>query len=237
MADTSELDYESIENAVMETARGRWFLAEFKKRHAAPAPDTKTLLDAMARLEKVITSMKIPGVAATAPTPAEAPAGKEPAMPAKPASPQAAPAEPAADAKGDENNAAQADDGTTRTALSEQNMQYFKRDEDLFEAAPPVLDPPAENEIDEQHDSSPRFKVFKASPQPKSPASKDKPKASLTSESATIPEAPAPVMTPTRDEKDRIVIIRKSGGQDIDIPLQDEAAASKNETPDSPPAA
>src|SRR6202521_1206481 len=45
----SEADYEAIEAAVMETGRGRWFLAEFarRNRHA----DTKMLLAAIDRPE------------------------------------------------------------------------------------------------------------------------------------------------------------------------------------------
>ena len=48
----SEADYEAIEAAVMETNRGRWFLAEYarRNRHA----DTKMLLTAIDRLEAAI---------------------------------------------------------------------------------------------------------------------------------------------------------------------------------------
>jgi hypothetical protein len=42
-------DYEEIERAVMESARGRWFLAEFAKRQRAQ--DTALILDALHRLE------------------------------------------------------------------------------------------------------------------------------------------------------------------------------------------
>lgn len=47
-----EADYEAIESAVVETARGRWFLAEYarRNRHA----DTTTLLAALDRIESVI---------------------------------------------------------------------------------------------------------------------------------------------------------------------------------------
>lgn len=49
-----EEDYEAIEAAVMETARGRWFLAEFARRsHVA---EMKQMLDAMARLEQVVST-------------------------------------------------------------------------------------------------------------------------------------------------------------------------------------
>jgi len=49
------LDYEEIEQAVMETSRGRWFLTEFARRHKAA--DTAVLLDAIRRLEDQIQSM------------------------------------------------------------------------------------------------------------------------------------------------------------------------------------
>ena len=46
----SEHDYEAIEAAVMETSRGRWFLAEYARRNRAA--DTVQVLDAIARLER-----------------------------------------------------------------------------------------------------------------------------------------------------------------------------------------
>jgi chemotaxis regulatin CheY-phosphate phosphatase CheZ len=48
----SEADYEAIEGAVMETARGRWFLAEYarRNRHA----DTTMLLKAIERIEAAV---------------------------------------------------------------------------------------------------------------------------------------------------------------------------------------
>ncbi len=48
----SEVDYESICSAVMETSRGRWFLAEFarRNRHA----DTTMLLKALDRIEAAV---------------------------------------------------------------------------------------------------------------------------------------------------------------------------------------
>lgn len=57
------LDYEEIEQAVMETARGRWFLTEFARRHKAA--DTAVLLDAIRRLEDQIHSMPAETVAET----------------------------------------------------------------------------------------------------------------------------------------------------------------------------
>jgi chemotaxis protein CheZ len=48
----SENDYEAIEAAVKETARGRWFLEEFaeRNRHA----DTRLVLDAIQRLQRSV---------------------------------------------------------------------------------------------------------------------------------------------------------------------------------------
>jgi hypothetical protein len=47
-----EADYEAIEGAVMETARGRWFLAEYARRNRSA--DTETLLTAIGRIESLV---------------------------------------------------------------------------------------------------------------------------------------------------------------------------------------
>ncbi|GGK22793.1 hypothetical protein [Salinarimonas ramus] len=49
----AEEDYEAIEQAVMETQRGRWFLAEYARRNRNA--DTTVLLGAIERLEKVVS--------------------------------------------------------------------------------------------------------------------------------------------------------------------------------------
>ncbi len=49
-AGLDESDYQRIEDAVMETARGRWFLAEFARR--VRAGDTARILEAIERLER-----------------------------------------------------------------------------------------------------------------------------------------------------------------------------------------
>ncbi len=46
-------DYNAIEQAVMETARGRWFLREYAARNRQA--DTNILLDAIARLERAVS--------------------------------------------------------------------------------------------------------------------------------------------------------------------------------------
>jgi hypothetical protein len=50
----SEADYGAIEAAVLETARGRWFLKEFARRNRTA--DTLVLLDAMDRLQQAVTA-------------------------------------------------------------------------------------------------------------------------------------------------------------------------------------
>ncbi|ACL59816.1 hypothetical protein [Methylobacterium nodulans] len=47
-------EYDAIEAALMETARGRWFLAEFARRNRGD--DTERLLAAIARLEATVTA-------------------------------------------------------------------------------------------------------------------------------------------------------------------------------------
>jgi chemotaxis protein CheZ len=52
----SEVDYEAIEGAVMETARGRWFLAEYARRNRSA--DTTMLLKALDRIEGAMRGQK-----------------------------------------------------------------------------------------------------------------------------------------------------------------------------------
>lgn len=48
----SQADFEAIEAAVLETARGRWFMAEYAKRNRQA--DTQQLLTAIGRIERVV---------------------------------------------------------------------------------------------------------------------------------------------------------------------------------------
>lgn len=47
-------DYNAIEGAVMETARGRWFLAEYARRHRVA--DTEMLMGAISKLERSLAN-------------------------------------------------------------------------------------------------------------------------------------------------------------------------------------
>ena len=53
-----ESDFETIEDAVLETARGRWFLREFARR--ARAADTGRLLEALGRIENLLSDREGP---------------------------------------------------------------------------------------------------------------------------------------------------------------------------------
>ncbi len=218
----TELDYDAIENAVMATARGRWFLSEYKKRHGNTG--TPEILDAIARLEKVITSINIGELAQKS---------QETTQPAVPAFTPAVVDMP------------KANETITPGAktLSKENLQFFSNDEDLFaddtspflsEAIPakaPVESTDPAEPVPEKASTSPkpeqtpaptsdRFKVFKKSPND-----------ITTEENAPAKElasgkVPDPTMQPTTEEQDRIVVIRNATGDDIDIPLADEPGDS-----------
>ncbi|HET7884899.1 MAG TPA: hypothetical protein VFL62_01610 [Bradyrhizobium sp.] len=57
-AQPSEADYDAIQEAFMETSRGRWFLGEYAKRNRNA--DTRMVLDAVARIEETLAASKKP---------------------------------------------------------------------------------------------------------------------------------------------------------------------------------
>ena len=52
----TQADYDAINNAFMETARGRWFLAEYARRNRNA--DTAMVLEAVARIEHTLAAQK-----------------------------------------------------------------------------------------------------------------------------------------------------------------------------------
>ena len=54
----NEADYDAIQEAFMETSRGRWFLGEYAKRNRNA--DTKMVLDAVSRIEETIAASRKP---------------------------------------------------------------------------------------------------------------------------------------------------------------------------------
>jgi hypothetical protein len=120
----SGLDYEEIEQAVMETARGRWFLTEFARRQRVS--DTKILLDAIRRLEDQLLAMP---AASSPPSPEAASDEARPAGQTETAGPIAATPEkqlaaPAAKAIAEARPAEIA------------APKFVPSDDDLFEPAP-----------------------------------------------------------------------------------------------------
>ncbi|HFC05504.1 MAG TPA: hypothetical protein ENJ55_07335 [Rhizobiales bacterium] len=239
MEQLTELDYESIENAVMATARGRWFLAEHKKRHGGT--DTPALLEAIGRLEKVISSINKDFPAREA----NAMESAFPAVAAVTAAPEITPAqdampsfEPATDFTPDLSA-----EQPQSPAMTDENMQFFANDEDLFaDDANSLLPdaPDANNDIAQDTQASPdtetaktaseRFKIFRTDEQP---AQDDGNHQEVETEKLDFasPDIPDPVMQPTTEEKDRIVVIRNASSEDIDIPLMEdfeELASSDN---------
>src|ERR1700748_2407593 len=57
-AQPSEADYDAIQEAFMETSRGRWFLGEYAKRNRNA--DTRMVLDAVARIKDTLAASKKP---------------------------------------------------------------------------------------------------------------------------------------------------------------------------------
>jgi hypothetical protein len=55
-AQPSEADYDAIQEAFMETSRGRWFLGEYAKRNRNA--DTRMVLDAVARIEETMAAQR-----------------------------------------------------------------------------------------------------------------------------------------------------------------------------------
>ena len=61
-ASPSDADYDAIQEAFMETARGRWFLGEYAKRNRNA--DTAMVLEAVARLEQSVAASRAEAKAA-----------------------------------------------------------------------------------------------------------------------------------------------------------------------------
>jgi hypothetical protein len=136
----SDGDYEKIEAAVMESARGRWFLAEYSRRRGL---ETVTeLMEAMRRIEAAIREHPVPPL----PYPPYEGIGSRPAVrvavPAGDAGKRAAAIAqfnqiqaglksilPESSVDGD-------DEKSENPAIDARHLRYFIEDEDLF--APPA---------------------------------------------------------------------------------------------------
>lgn len=220
-ADFGPEDYDAIERAVMETPRGRWFLAERDKRRQTS--ETQRILDALKKLE---------GALASAPPPAAPVNGTDvlKAIAAQRAvqerhAPVEATRQPAA-AAGTELTSASAE--TFAQSLSMKSMKYFKQDEAIFTPAEPTAPKLAVVETE-----TPAQKP-KAMLPPKSEDTVAKGArlivnriAPVDSQPAAAATAPETLSAPAESaDKRRIVIIRRSVAEPLEVPLQAEPAAS-----------
>lgn len=212
-------DFESIRDAVMETPRGRWFLNEFASR--LRSTETVGLLNSMKRLETAVSSNHDALMSRLAE------ALTRDAAPASPSPPQA--------------------------DLAPKHMKFFKQDEEIFEpapqaqiaAVPDAVKPAPKPEVPKGARVVIRrsTETVEATIQPE-PAKADVPAAAepVMAEALPSPQPasvadilPDPALesqaTASPDQADaqpkrRIVIIRHKPGENIDVPLQKEMAAT-----------
>jgi len=191
----SQKDFEAIEAAVLESPRGRWFLAEFTRRNRAA--DTLMLLDAIAKLERSIADNSPHQVSDELAAELQSLSDAIGAMLASDA-----------EATEDDVRAAieqlsavkQRIDGliadrsggaAAEGALSARNLRYFKGDEELFAAG--------------SAPSAPLTVVGEVQP------------------SAPIASVQGEAALPVEDTRDRIVFIRRASSRETSIPLADGA--------------
>ena len=172
-------NFELIEQAVMESPRGRWFLAEYGAR--VRIRETSDLTERIKSLE-VMLAANHDAIMSRIATALGQPAAAPPSAP----TPELAP----------------------------HHMKFFKRDEEIFEAAPQA-----------------EVAIVKPAPEPE-----EKRGAKLTirrigaaeaaapaAEPVPVPE-PAPEPDVAEQQRRRIVIIRHKPGDMVTVPLQEELA-------------
>lgn len=186
-------DFESIRKAVMETPRGRWFLAEYENRFRTG--ETAGLFDNIKRLESVMASnhhtlmQRLAEALEADPAPGQAPA-------------------PQAD-------------------LAPKHMKFFKKDEDIFEPAPPQarIAPVPETPKPETRKGA-KLIIHRSNKPVTGPETSPEEEVSvpLPAPPAVTPEPQAEAAKVEGEPKSRIVIIRHKPGEEIDVPLQREMA-------------
>lgn len=114
--DLSHEDFDEIRDAVMETARGRWFLDEYATR--LRTRETTNLLDSMKRLENAVSANHDALMARLAGALAQDRGEADEDMPAE-----------AFEALGEPS-------GGAEPTVAPRHMKYYRADEDIFEPAP-----------------------------------------------------------------------------------------------------
>lgn len=210
MSGYTETDYEAIEAAVLESPRGRWFLGEFTRRNRAA--DTSMLLEAIRKLERGVAEhapdrisddlaadlhslsdvigTALAGISDAPEDPAELiehlRATFDRLLQVKRQIDTMVAGRSSVPAAGD-------------ARLTADHLEFFKGDEDLFEAAPA-----------KGSETTPSLAVVGGEEGRTRPA----PQAMKADPGAAPP--------PSREPTDRIVFIRRASSRETSIPLADE---------------
>ena len=228
-------DYDAIERAVMETPRGRWFLSERDKRRLTA--ETQRILDALKKLEGALASAPPPAAPVNGTDVLKAIAAQRAVLERH--APADATKQPAA-AAGTELTSASAE--TFAQSLSMKNMNYFKQDEAIFTPAEPAAPKLAvvETETPAQKPKAmlppkPEDAVAKGArlfvnrialvdSQPAVATAPEIP-AAPANHAAAVETPPATAAAESADKR-RIVIIRRTAAETMEVPLQAELSAS-----------
>lgn len=237
MTGFSNTDFDAIEAAVMNTARGRWFLTEHARRNRAA--DTHTLLEAIRKLEsglglkgqraippeavaeidEVAKSLSIAKVELS--TAASEITGEVTSRRVLDALVRLANAEERLEAFVGQQASRIASANTGAPALTPENLSYFREDEELFAAptrhkAEPVAI--AQAPMVATRASTRRAVVARALPLETAAAD---PRAQVTAER----EMPEPEVSSQSTARPRILVVRSRPSEETRIPLEEEPGA------------
>jgi len=194
----TQKDFEAIEAAVLESPRGRWFLAEFTRRNRAA--DTLMLLEAIRKLERGVAEHSPHQVSDELAAELQ---GLSDAIGSMLAGDAEATEVDVLGAIEQLSGVKRRIDGlladrsvgnAAEGALSAENLKFFRGDEDLFEAGSASSAPQMVGDEDQGRARPARTQAAEAEPS-----------------------------TPKGDPKDRIVFIRRASSRETSIPLADEA--------------
>jgi len=241
VAGFTNTDFEAIEAAVLNTARGRWFLAEHARRNRAA--DTHTLLDAIRRLEtglgvkarssitpetvaeidEVAKSLAVAKVELT--QVASEIAGEVSSRRVLDALVRLANAEERLETFVSRHVSRIAVTNTGEPALTPENLSYFKEDEELFAAPKSAGDRTelavAVTPMVATQTQARRVVVARALPL-ESTASTAGERAAHMTRSGEMPTARSPEPSQGRP---RILVVRSRPSEETRIPLEEEPGA------------
>ena len=196
-------NFEAVEQAVLESPRGRWFLAEYSSR--LRARETTAVVDQVKSLEAAVSANHDAIMSRLAQALGQQATGLGALHAGQ------APASPAPD-------------------LAPKHMKFFKQDEEIFEAAPQAtiaVVKPAAPQPEHKGAKLTITRVTGPSAAAETPTAQVEPPAPVVEPKAVEPPvAAAPELAAEAPPKRRIVIIRHKPGEEIDVPLQNEMQAT-----------